>query len=82
MGGSHLHAVIRALALLAVVPLAACATLRQRSPADSRIPVVIHDVTVVDVVSGTLRPHTTVIAVGTRIGVVTNEGRPSLTHTR
>ena len=60
----------RTLAMLAVMTLAACAGLQQPSQADPQAPVVIRDVTVVDVVSGTLRPHTTVIVVGARISAV------------
>jgi len=58
------------LVMLAAMVLAACAGLGNRSQADSQAPVVIRDVTVVDVVSGTLRPHTTVIVVGSRIAGV------------
>ena len=56
--------------MLAVMTVAACAGHRPPSQADPQAPVVIRDVAVVDVVSGTLRPHTTVTAVGARISVV------------
>jgi len=69
-GESDLQHVGRTLAMLAAMALAACAGLRQPPQADSQAPVVIRDVTMVDVVSGTMRPHTTVTVVGPRIAGV------------
>ncbi len=54
-------------ALLAALALAACTGPGTQSRAEAEVPVVIRDVTVVDVVSGTLRPGSTVIVVGSRI---------------
>ena len=58
---------------LRVVPLVAalalCTALGQPEQADPRA-VAVHDVTVVDVVSGGLRPHATVIVEGSRITAV------------
>ncbi len=51
----------------AAMSLTACVGRRQQTPKDSQALVIIRDVTVVDVVSGTLRPHTTVMVVGSRI---------------
>ena len=59
--------------------LAAGARLESQSPADPLAAVVIRDVTVVDVVAGTLRRHTTVVIVGrriTRVGPATAVSAP------
>ncbi len=57
------------IALIGIV-LAGCGGLRSPSQSGAQDRVAIRNVTVVDVVSGTLRPHTTVIVVGSRIAEV------------
>ncbi len=52
---------------VAAVSLTGCVGVRLQLPSDEQAPVVIRDVTVVDVVSGKLRPHSHVIFVGSRI---------------
>ena len=60
--------------LLAAATLAAFAGFRQPVPPDLQAAVVIREVTVIDVVSGALRPHTTVTVVGSRIAGVAPAG--------
>ncbi len=60
----------RAILMLAAMALSACAGLGQSTRNSPKAAVVIADVTLVDVVSGTLRPHTSVIVIGSRITAV------------
>ncbi len=65
-GRRHLKSIGPALVLLAAMVLAACDGRGTPSRTGTQ-PVVIRDVTVIDVVSGALLPHTTVVIVGRRI---------------
>lgn len=56
---------------LSVLAALACGAPQSHALSDPRNPIVIRDVTVVDVVAGTLRPHTTVTVAGSRIVAVT-----------
>jgi imidazolonepropionase-like amidohydrolase len=60
----------RELAAFGVLALAACAGRSQPPLPEARSHIAIQDVTVVDVVTGQLRPHTTVVLAGTRIVAV------------
>lgn len=66
-GTSNILLLAVAVIATAAMSLTGCVGLRQKPPKDSQALVVIRDATVVDVASGALRPHTTVVITGSRI---------------